>query len=93
VTRAPNFGTAGPVRPRKRFDYSEPAEVYILRPWSARRYAYRRFESAAEAIRFSIEELPAQSLVGVVMEVDEARFDHKDIRALYSQDGYPLARR
>jgi hypothetical protein len=93
VSKAPNTGSAGPVRPTKRFDYSAPAEVYILRPWSARRYAYRRFESAAEAIRFSIEELPPQNLVGAVMEVDEARFDHKDIRALYAEDRYPLARR
>ncbi len=50
-------------------------------------------DSAAEAIRFTIEELPPQNLVGAVMEVDEARFDHKDIRALYAQEGYPLARR
>ncbi len=83
----------GQARSSKGFDYSAAAEVFILRPWSARRYAYRRFNSAAEAIRFTIEELPPQNLVGAVMEVDEARFDHKDIRALYAQDGYPLARR
>jgi Arc/MetJ-type ribon-helix-helix transcriptional regulator len=53
---------------------------------------YRRFPSAAEAIRFAIEELPAQLLIGVVMEVGDDRFDHKALRALYDHDVYPLAR-
>jgi hypothetical protein len=54
--------------------------------------AYRRFPSAAEAIRFAVEEIPGQLLVGVVMQVDDERFDHKALRELYAQDAYPLPR-
>jgi hypothetical protein len=77
-----------------RFDFSAPAEIYMLNARGARGRAtgYRRFQSAAEAIRFAVEEVPAQSLVGVVMQVDDARFDHKALRKLYAHDAYPLAR-
>ena len=41
------------------FDYSEPAELFGGRSWTKGRtaLAYQRFDSAAEAIRFIIEEL------------------------------------
>jgi hypothetical protein len=76
------------------FDYSAPAELYMLNARGARGRAtrYRRFQSAAEAIRFAVEEISGQLLVGAVMQIDDERFDHKALRALYAQDAYPLAR-
>jgi hypothetical protein len=77
-----------------RFDFAAPAELYMLRARGARGRAagYRRFASAAEAIRFAVEEVPEQQLIGVVMEVEEGRFDHKALRALYARKDYPLSR-
>lgn len=76
-----------------RFDYSSPAELFMSRasrPSSP--VAYRRFATAAEAIQFAIEELPAAFLIGTVLEAQEHRFDHHAIRQLYERGEYPLAR-
>lgn len=77
------------------FDYSGPAELYIAKKQRAGRssMSYRRFDTAASAIRFSMEELPAASLAGTVLEVDEGRYHHKDIRSLYESSAYPFHRR
>jgi hypothetical protein len=85
-----------PARPSEDFDYSAPAEIFMTHARQTRRHAattYRRFPTAAEAIRFAIEEIPPPLLVGAVMEVQEERFDHAGIRELYAQSGYPLERR
>lgn len=75
------------------FDYAAPAEMFIARNTFGRgRLTYRRFASAAMAIRFAIEELPAQVRGGAVMEVLEGRFDHRAIRQLYEGLDYPLMR-
>lgn len=54
---------------------------------------YRRFDSAAEALRFAIEELPQQLLLGACLEVEEERFDSDAMRRLYDSTDFPLARR
>jgi hypothetical protein len=76
------------------FDYSGPAELYIAKKQRAGKSSmtYRRFETAASAIRFSMEELPGTSLAGTVLEVEEGRYHHKDIRKLYESSAYPLHR-
>jgi hypothetical protein len=85
---------ANPPGAVERFDYSAPAEMFMTRAKQARNppVSYRRFSSAAQAIQFAIEELPAPLLIGAVLEVQEDRFDHQAIRELYDRSGYPLAR-
>ncbi len=76
------------------FDYDAPAELFPSRSKKGGRPAgYRRFESAAQAIRFAIEEMPSELLLGAVLEVDEERIDGAGIRQLYDSDLYPLARK
>ena len=53
---------------------------------------YRRFDTAAEAICFAIEELPAPMLTGVYLQVEDERFDGDQIRELYDSAAYPFAR-
>ena len=76
------------------FNYNSLAELYPARSWkgNAGRITYKRFEMAAEAVRFAIEELPAQALLGTYLEVDEERFDSRQIRRLYDSKDYPLPR-
>jgi hypothetical protein len=78
-----------------RFDYSAPAELFPGRAHNGRSgpVGYRRFGSAADAIRFAIEDLRAEFLAGAYLEVDEERFDRHGIRLLYESADYPLARR
>jgi hypothetical protein len=80
---------------RSAFDYGTEAELFHARSRTARRQpvGYRRFTKAAEAIRFAIEELAPELLLGSVLEVDEKRYDSHGIRRLYGSADYPLARR
>lgn len=55
--------------------------------------AYRRFPSAAAAIRYAVEELSQAGLAAAILEVNEDRFDHIGIRQLYENAAYPLRRR
>ena len=54
---------------------------------------YRRFAHAADAVRFAIEELPSEFLLGANLEVDEGEYDGPGIRRLYQSMNYPLVRR
>ena len=75
-----------------KFDYNAPAELFPTRVRKGRRLDYRRFDTAAEAIRFAIEELPAPMLAGAYLQVEDERFAGDEIRELYQRPGYPLAR-
>jgi hypothetical protein len=76
------------------FNYQAPAELYPSRSKRGNRpVGYRRFDTAAEAIRFAIEEMPPDFLLGSVLEVEDVRVDGTGIRELYDSSNYPLQRR
>jgi hypothetical protein len=79
----------------KSFDYDTAAELFNVqgRMSGRRSCGYRRFDRAADAVRFAVEELPPKQLAGAYLEVDEARFDSNAIRRLYDSADYPLARK
>ena len=62
------------------------------RNFSRGKIGYKRFKSAAEAIRFAMEELSSELLVGAYLEIAEERFDGEGIRRLYESEAYPLKR-
>jgi hypothetical protein len=77
-----------------KIDYRETAEVYMPKSHGARqRLGYRRFATAAEAIRFVIENFPATRTLTPWMRVGDDRFDSDAIRQLYDSSDYPLRRR
>jgi hypothetical protein len=82
------------------FDYSAAAELFSTRNRQPRRrpiglrqpVGYKRFAHAADAIRFAIEELPAELLLGAFLQIDEERYDSGGIHRLYESRYYPLIR-
>jgi hypothetical protein len=82
-------------RAMAQFDYNAEAELFPTRRRvpGGESFKYKRFAHAAQAIRFAIEDLPPQCLVGAFLEVDEQRFGSDEIRRLYESAEYPLSRR
>ena len=77
------------------FDYDAPAELFMAKRKGGARQplGYRRFATAAEAIRFAIEDFPAVRTLGAWMQIGDERFDCDAIQRLYESDDYPLKRR
>jgi hypothetical protein len=77
------------------FDYGLPAELFMAkRKGGARsRLISRRFATAAEAIRFAVEDFPAIRALGTWIQVGNERFDGDDIHRLYESHHFPLRRR
>src|SRR6516164_10563917 len=75
-------------------NYDAEAELFApqSRKFGTGPMDYKRFDSAAEAIRFAIEELPAELLRGAYLEVEENRFDGSAIRQFYESEAYPPQR-
>ncbi len=84
-------------------DYSTEAELsptasdVELSPIRSRKMrqptGFGRFASAADTIRFAIEELPPGLLLATQLKVAEKRFNSEEIRRLYESVEYPLIRR
>jgi len=77
------------------FDYCSQAELFIARRKGSprKRLVYRRFATAAEAIRFAVEDFPAIRTLDAWMLVGDERFHSEEIHRLYESDDYPLRRR
>jgi Arc/MetJ-type ribon-helix-helix transcriptional regulator len=76
-----------------KFNYNAPAVLFPSRNKKiANKVKYRRFDRAAEAIRYAVEELPEPLLLGAFIEMENERLGHKDIRALYDSADFPLAK-
>ena len=77
------------------FDYGSPAELFVgkRKAGARQRLGYRRFATAAKAIRFAVEDFPAVRALGASMQVGDERFDSEEIHRLYESDNYPLQRR
>ena len=76
------------------FDYSMEAELFSpsVRKSKHPPLGYKRFTCAADASRFTIEELSPQLLLGTCLTVDEFQYRGTDIRRLYDSADYPLVR-
>lgn len=76
------------------FNYTAAAELFATKKRFPRRrsFGYKRFAQAADAIRFAMEDLPPECLVGAYLEVDEQRYGSDDIHRLYESTEYPLIR-
>jgi hypothetical protein len=73
------------------FDYNASAELFTGRTMKGGgQVKYRRFDTAAEALRFAVEQMPASALPGACLEIDEVRFGSREIRYLYDNAAYPL---
>lgn len=74
-------------------DYAAMAELYPSRRFAkSQTTQYRRFATAAEAVRYAIEDMPGKWLAGSYLEINEQRFEGEAIRALYDAADYPLPR-
>ena len=78
------------------FDYNSPAELFMPKrkgvAGGRSPIVYRRFATAAEAIRFAVEEFPAGRTLGAWMQIGEERFDSDEIHQLYESTDFPLRR-
>ena len=51
---------------------------------------YERFTTAAEAIRYAVEDLRTPKAFGAWLEVGDERFNSSEIQRLYEAEDYPL---
>jgi hypothetical protein len=65
------------------FDYNAPAELFLAKRTKNSRENYRRFATAAEAIRYAVEDLRTPKAFGASLEVGDERFNSTEIERLY----------
>ena len=71
------------------FDYDAPAELFLAKPMKGSRTKYWRFSTAAEAIRYAVEDLRMPRAFGAWLQVGDERFNSIEIQRLYEADDYP----
>ena len=76
------------------FDFQAAAELFPATGRQPRRgiVSYKRFDTAALAIRYAIEELDPALLQNAVLQVEDERYDAGAIQNLYASAAYPFKR-
>ena len=72
------------------FDYTAPAELFLAKRPKNGRKNYQRFTTAAEAIRYAVEDLRTPKAFGAWLQVGDERFNSSEIQRLYEAEDYPL---
>ena len=72
------------------FDYNAPAELFLAKRTKSSRENYRRFATAAEAIRYAVEDLRTPRAFGAWLQVGDERFNSVEIQRVYEDGDYPL---
>jgi hypothetical protein len=62
----------------------------LAKPAKGSREKYRRFGTAADALRYAIEDLRIPRAFGAWLQVGDERFDSSEIQRLYEAEDYPL---
>ena len=65
------------------------AELFLAKRTKSRRENYRRFATAAEAIRYAVEDLRTPRALGAWLQVGDERFNSVEIQRLYEDGEYP----
>ena len=74
-----------------KFDYSAPAELFPSRNRKiASKIKYRRFDKRPTPFASRSRNCPSRCCSAPIIQIDEQRLGHKDIRALYESERYPL---
>ncbi len=64
------------------FDYNAPAELFLAKRTKSSRKNYQRFTTAAEAIRYAVEDLRTPKALGAWLQVGDERFNSSEIQRL-----------
>ena len=62
------------------FDYNAPAGLFLSKVAKGNRIKYLRFATAAEALRFAVEELRTHQTFDAWLEVGDDPFDSSESR-------------
>lgn len=90
---APNSVAPKPALNLTGFNFAASAELFPSRNLKGRsQVRYRRFNTAAEAVKFAVEDMSPAAMLGAYLEVNEKRFGFQEIQALYAHPAYPLKR-
>lgn len=75
-------------------DYTLEASLFYAKSPRSKHKAltFRRFDKAADAIRFAVEELAPKLLEGCSLEINETHYFGREIRPLYDDVAFPLRR-
>ena len=75
------------------FDYNAPAELFLSKPAKGSHTKYRRFATAAEALRYAVEDLRIPKAFGAWLQVGDERFNSTEIQRLSGvTEGPPFVR-